>query len=291
MRSPDEQHDQGAAGQDVRQQRARQRQVEHQRAPGPRPGRRRRRGPRPRARPAVHRPRAESTAQPSSAGSTGSRASGGTRPRTWRRSSHRRPGRCSMPAVTSRPPRRRSRSTTTDGGPVAASRRPTARASVLAPRPPEAPTTAVTRWWEVIRTASSARGAGASDHADLWTTAPSTQPCGRRVRTERPASVDATESGHGTAPVGGGDPVRGAGSAADEVRTWDGPGRGDNRGRRRAELRGGEAGPPFAQPRGGASEPIVSHDRLPAQALVSTCRDRSQDGPSTTESVGLAHHV
>ena len=48
-----------------------------------------------------------------------------------------------MPAVTSRPPRSRSRSTTTAGGPVAASRRPTASASVLAPRPPEAPTTAV----------------------------------------------------------------------------------------------------------------------------------------------------
>ena len=39
---------------------------------------------------------------------------------------------------------------TTEGGPVAASRRPTARARVLAPRPPEAPTTAVRRWDEVM---------------------------------------------------------------------------------------------------------------------------------------------
>ena len=85
-------------------------------------------------------------------------------------------------------------------------------------------------------------------------------------------------------------PVRGAGMNG-RVRTWDGPGRGDNRGRRRAELRGGEAGPPFAQPRGGASEPIVSHHRLSAQALVTTCRHRSQVGSSTTESEGLANPV
>ena len=194
--------------------------------PGRRPGRRRRRGPRPRARPAAHRPGRRARRTPPRRAARGSSASGGTRPRTWRRSSHRRPGRCSTPAVTSRPPRRRSRSTTTDGGPVAASRRPTARASVLAPRPPEAPTTAVTRWvgWSSgqARRAPRPRGRRRRTAEYLWTTAPrSDRTCGRRVPSGTPGrstgdgrdgpvgggdprrSRPADESGHGTAPVGG----------------------------------------------------------------------------------------
>ena len=90
-------------------------------------------------------------------------------------------------------------------------------------------------------------GATTASSPDLWTTT---------LRTGRPLWTAGSRD-RGAAPDG-------------RVRTWDGPGRGDNRGRRRAELRGGEAGPPFAQPRRGASEPIVSHDRVPAQALVAT---------------------
>ncbi len=90
--------------------------------------------------------------------------------------------------------------------------------------------------------------------------------------------------GYGTAPAHGGAPRTGAPRlTAQEV--WDGPGRGDNRGRRRAELRGGEAGPPFAQPRRGASGSIVSHGRVDAQVPPSTFRFRPQEVLRTTDSV------
>ena len=156
-----------------------------------------------------------------------SSASAGTRPRTCRRSSQRRPGRCSMPAVTSSPPRSRSRSTTTDGGPVAASRRPTARARVLAPRPPEAPTTAVRRWDEWSSTATPRSPHEAADTGrrhracgQRYAQRLNVGTCGRRTPACREGDVRepaARHLRHGTAPVGRRDPrARGTTDRPDE---------------------------------------------------------------------------
>ena len=169
---------------------------------------------------------ADRTWQPPSPGRVPARRRAGTRPRTSRRSGHRRPGRCSTPAVTSSPPDVGARSATTTGGPArAARRRPTARARVLAPRPPEAPTTAVGgaagSWSEASPAARSpcqARpetcGRRPPRRAGLWTTARGatgetarpprpgprpgrTGPVADRRRGGRPGP------GRGTAPVGG----------------------------------------------------------------------------------------
>ena len=106
----------------------------------------------------------------------------------------------------------------------------------------------------------------------------------RTVGPPRPGPCAALASGYGTAPAHGGAPATGALRRARQW-VWDGPGRGDNRGRRRAELRGGEAGPPFARPRRGASGSIVSHGRVDAQVPLFTFRFRPQTRLRTTDSV------
>jgi hypothetical protein len=197
--------------------------------------------------------------------------------------------------VTSRPPDTRSRSTTTDGGPVSASRRPTARARVLAPSPPDAPTTAMgDRWLDMApslgpdATAFHSR-TGSVDGGRVTTgVVDRCRQCFRAARDRAPRKPIWTRTWDGPGAR------RGPPTGPEQrvwIRTWDGPGRGDNRGRRRAELRGGEAGPPFAQPLRGASEPIVSHDGLHTQAPATTCRDHPQDLSESTGSEGWEQKV
>ena len=158
------------------------------------------------------------------------RRSGGTFPSNWLRSGHRSPSRCSIPQVTSSPPPSRSRSMSTTGRSASAMPLATAALSDDAPSPPDVP---------VMRTV-------AMDMASRWVT-PATQARPPHV------PVDDTPPTHPLWTFGRTPRRAGAGR---RMRTA--PVGGTTGAVERAQLRGGEAGPPFAAtPKG--SDSVSEH--------------------------------
>ena len=235
----------------------------------------RRRAPRARAPPAATPPRAESTWHPPSPGNEGTRRSGGTRPRTSRRSSHRRPGRCSTPAVTSSPPR--SQVEVDDdgrrpgGGEPAADRegqRAGAEAAGGADDGDEGWAGGhVTRVPPAGRSATTRRRdlwTNASPGSDLWTTAPVAGPLAGLGSTHQTDP----RCGHGTAPVGGTTGAVGEPSSGGEKPV-------------RRSL----------NPEGERVSPSCLMTGSPRKPSILTCRKRPQHPLRTTESVGFGPEI
>ena len=177
------------------------------------------------------------------------RRCGGTFPSNWLRSGHRSPSRCSIPQVTSSPPPSRSRSMSTTGRSASAMPLATAALSDDAPSPPDVP---------VMRTV-------AMDMASRWVTpatqarpphvpvddTPPTHPLWTFGRTPRRAGAGRRIGSHAQR----GRTPRRAG-AGRRMRTA--PVGGTTGAVERAQLRGGEAGPPFAAtPKG--SDSVSEH--------------------------------